>query len=156
KEPSMARVAAALLAALVLTAVGLTPAADPAPAAPAGNYKVLLPFVTADSAVWLVKFDSKDDKPVVTILDQGRVPPGSKVQDVRVGDEVHFTIQMPMDKDAPGDGALKFTFKPAKEKGGKLLGHAFLGDQVLAAVLEPTAIADLKPASLFKEALAKP
>jgi hypothetical protein len=143
----MARVAGALLAALALLSASHARAADPAPA---GNYKVLLPFIAKEEAIWLIKLETKDDKTTGSVVaaDETKVPPTAKLEDVQADSKgLNFTLKAAMIPD------MKFEFNPAREKGARMLGVVTFRGRSMPAVLEPTTLADLKPATLAKETL---
>src|SRR5438309_1244842 len=91
KESLMVRSMGALLAGLLLVQTGAVRAADEPPAAPAGSWKLTLPF---QGASWLVKLEVKDAKWTGTAAASEKTPE-AKVDGVAVADGVlKFNIRI--------------------------------------------------------------
>ncbi len=140
----MVRAMGALLAGLLLAQAGAVRAADEAPA---GSWKVTLPF---QGASWLLKLESKDGKWSGSAL-PGEKTPDAKVQDVTVADGVlKFTLKLEQQGvTLPFEGAVP------KTGGDKLLGSVVLGGKVFPAQLEKTTLTSFDPYDVAKDELAK-
>ncbi len=141
----MVRTLGALLAGLLLAQAGAVRAADAA-VAPAGSWKVTLPF---NGATWLVKLESKDGKWTGT-AEAGDKTPDATVEDVSVADGVlKLTLKLPKEGlSIPFEGALH-------KEGDKIRGTVSLQGKVFPAQFEKTTLTSFDPYEQQKEDLTK-
>ncbi|HZY87566.1 MAG TPA: hypothetical protein VFE78_22195 [Gemmataceae bacterium] len=145
----MVRISATLLAGLAL--VLAAPAQAPEAPAPAGNWKVILPFnrSVGSRPLWLLRFEQKDGKWAGKVLGKDAQVQAATIDGVRVtGDTLRFNLKV-------GPDDYRFEGKVPKEKGAKLYGNITLRGSISPAELEPTAVAALDQVELAKEVLAK-
>jgi hypothetical protein len=142
-------VATAALAVFVLTA-----AHAQAPDFPAGSYKVVLPFKSDTRAFWLVKLETKDDKPTVSVVSRTQGAPKATAEGVSVaGNVLKFDLILQLQQNQRLTA--RFECRLPKDKGAKILGSVVLGDGVEPVVLEPTDLASLDAYDVNKETFAK-
>ena len=152
----MSRLLRSIVAALVI----LTPAVHLAQekatdkpaesAAPAGTWKVFLPFDREagkePQALLLVKFTKKDDKWAGTLIATAKGFPKATLEKLSVADgTIRFEIKAET-------LALACEVKPAKDgNSAKLYGSALIGKRATAIELERTTLASLEPFDQIKE-----
>ena len=145
----MVRTLGALLAGLLLVQAGAARAADEAaaqPAAPAGSWKMTLPF---QGASWLVKLESKDGKWTGTAVAADKTPDG-KVENVAVADGVlKFDLRIEQE-----DLTVPFEAAVPKE-GDKIRGSITLQGKAFPAELEKTTLTSFDAYEQLKEDLVK-
>jgi hypothetical protein len=158
----MARLPLVLLAALILLTLAAVPRAqektDETAAAPAGNWKVVLPNLrgAGTQPVWLLELRKSDKGWSGKVLASGQVQstpqrwPKATLEGLNVtGEQMRFTIK-------GSDLSLPCTVKLTKDgKGEKLYGTATLGKNVMPMELEKTALTGLDAYEQLKESLAK-
>lgn len=147
----MHRLNAVLLAGLVIV-LPLLAQDDPpkTPEPPAGNWKFFLPLSDrdAETALWLIQFEKKDDKWTGKVLDTARNWPEMKVQDLSVTPTaMRFTLK---------SSDLSLPCEVKLVKGAEVLrGTGKFTGEVTPIELHPTKIASLEGLELARESLAK-
>jgi hypothetical protein len=136
----------ALLAGLLLVQTGAVRAADETPAAPAGSWKMTLPF---QGASWLVKLESKDGKWTGTATAADKTP-DAKLDAMAVADGVlKFNIRIEQEE-------LTIPFEASIPKeGDKIRGSIVLQGKAFPAELEKTALTSFDAYEQLKEDLIK-
>jgi hypothetical protein len=143
------------LLAVVLLALPAVPRAqdkaDDKPAAPAGTWKIMLPWTenAGTQALWLVKLQKKDDKWTGSV--QATAPRWFRptLENLTVGKEtLRFTLKSPRE-------TLRCEVTIADARADKLRGSVVVGRSVLPMEMERTTLTSLDPYDVGKEALAK-
>jgi hypothetical protein len=143
----MLRTARLALASLLLVGVGLVQAAEGT--APAGTWKMTLPFTkNGDKARWLVKLEHKDGKWAGSVLSGAEGKGSITLEKLRVTkDLLRFSLKSPVQE-------LSFEFRLPAGKEAKLYGVLNRAGAVMPAELEQTTVTSLDELELLKDALA--
>jgi hypothetical protein len=132
---------AALLAAAV---VGRAPAAD---TSLAGNWKFKIVNGGSDGAIALVQIEVKDGKPTANLASIIGLPPGTKLEDVKIGaTSVHFSFKL-----GANPAVVTVSAPKGEDKPKTLRGTIELGKNLFFTELERTDAEKLETADARKQ-----